>query len=349
MPVPTIELLNHLISLGLLTSADVVFNELTITPVAGRNKNCAITIKGSRGLFIKQPLALEHDRVATLTREAQFYKLASEAAEFEQARPHIPTLLAFDESNTTLVTELIPTTLQQDWSSIELAERLGNALAKIHNLSSSLITAHPLFSSQLPWVFTLDNDLSQLTYSGPGGVWLREAIAQRPSVHATLNRLKHDWTYSSIIHGDIKPSNILQSSRAEHTAVIIDWELATVGDSAWDLAGVLSSYMYAIRMKSFATALTATPTDGQRFPPAINRFWNAYCKERRLDGPSSVALCAKTLRYSAARLTAFAFEHVFQQPADAAIAQAQQSSAFHLLWLADDMLTMPTYFSQFVT
>ena len=76
-----------------------------------------------------------------------------------------------------------------------------------------------------------------------------------------LDSLRTLWRVETVIHGDIRPGNVLiVKGRGEspREVWIVDWEMVQLGDPAWDLAG-------AARLRKILGRLDA---DGAK---AINR------------------------------------------------------------------------------
>jgi Ser/Thr protein kinase RdoA (MazF antagonist) len=97
----------------------------------------------------------------------------------------------------------------------------------------------PRFNSPVPWVLRLfDGDAPAEIWGNPLLRPLLDHLASRPALVAGLRRARGAWRKVALIHGDLKYDNILINS--SNRIVVIDWEMAAIGDPAWDLAGLMS-------------------------------------------------------------------------------------------------------------
>jgi aminoglycoside phosphotransferase (APT) family kinase protein len=75
--------------------------------------------------------------------------------------------------------------------------------------------------------------------------WQASATVERPEVDELLERLGHSLprtVHSGIVHGDFKVDNLMvDAADATRVVGLLDWEMATLGDTATDL-GVLLSF-----------------------------------------------------------------------------------------------------------
>lgn len=122
-----------------------------------------------------------------------------------------------------------------------LAPRVAPALAAMHRATArrrSVGALGAMFDGAVPWVLTLfDAD-------APPELWSHALLApvlaeagMRPRLVAGLRRARGAWRAVALVHGDLKHDNLVL--RADGGVALVDWELARVGDPAWDLAGLM--------------------------------------------------------------------------------------------------------------
>ncbi|WP_082573674.1 phosphotransferase family protein [Cellulomonas sp. Root137] len=80
---------------------------------------------------------------------------------------------------------------------------------------------------------------------------------------------------SSIVHGDYRLDNALVGGEVPHITAILDWEMATLGDSAVDL-GMLGLYWH-IRGIAGAEGVAPSAVDPAAGYPAFDELVDAYC------------------------------------------------------------------------
>jgi aminoglycoside phosphotransferase (APT) family kinase protein len=123
-------------------------------------------------------------------------------------------------------------------------------------------------------------------------------IATDPSLSQGLRSAREGWRNLCLIHADLKHDNILLIEDADSPRVaIIDWEMARVGDPAWDLAGL------AARLP-----MTALGNDSwsARTVEGVTELLSAYAKASRLPAP---ALAQRLPGYMATWLVMSAIQH----------------------------------------
>ena len=131
-----------------------------------------------------------------------------------------------------------------------------------------------------------------------------------PAFGALVDALTEEWRPSCLVHFDVKGDNILLSAkRRARSGWLIDWELAALGDPAWDVGSMFADYL--------GVWLWSIPITGEhppahylslaRFPltgiqPALRAFWQSYRQVRGLTGMAATAFLLAATRYCAIRL-----------------------------------------------
>ncbi|WP_273210976.1 phosphotransferase family protein [Runella zeae] len=104
------------------------------------------------------------------------------------------------------------------------------------------------FDKSIPFPLNIDNNLINVaSYHGDENKKDFLAFLQEsPDLIKSLGALRKSWLErpQTLLHGDLKPSNIListSSSEAAPILTLIDWEMALVGDPLWDIASFVAS------------------------------------------------------------------------------------------------------------
>jgi thiamine kinase-like enzyme len=135
-----------------------------------------------------------------------------------------------------------------------------------------------------PWVLRLfDGDAPDDLWRFPSILPLLRKAAARPALVRGLRRARGAWRELALIHGDLKHDNLLRDG-AGHYA-LIDWEMARIGDPAWDLAGLLLRPLLSPHVQGFddgarraALALLRSYSHaGEASKPALAQRLVLYC------------------------------------------------------------------------
>lgn len=124
-----------------------------------------------------------------------------------------------------------------------LIAELGRLLGVLHGERPR---ARDLLAARRPWILGVPAGVLPAMYDGnvPAHRLLGE-IAQRPAVVAAITGLDRNWTDRTAIHGDVKFDNVLV---AQERMLLVDWELAGLGEPVWDLAGVVDGLLLPLRV-----------------------------------------------------------------------------------------------------
>ncbi len=328
---------NSLVDLGLIGPDSIIDGSLTLRSEKHRNRNLRVEGPGF-GFLIKQPDSVTEAAPQTLRREASFLEFCrSEAAGSPWARV-IPRLVNFSPEHALLVVELIRDSMTF-WSYLELASEpglvaeagraLGRALGSIHRslarLDLQLEARFAWLESALPWAMTLHRpEPGLLAGLSPANHQLLRVLQTEPGLSEALDRLCHEWQPGTVIHGDVKLSNVLVRTLPEDRADfrfelwIADWEMVHFGDPAWDLAGALQDFLiFWLASMPLSDELTVEEMVAEARVPlasvrhATRALWFSYRAEAGLNGVSANEFLLRTVRFSAARLIQSAFERLY--------------------------------------
>lgn len=130
-----------------------------------------------------------------------------------------------------------------DWAG--LVAIVAAPLAAMHRATAGLAregaTVPDCLRTTIPWGLRLfDGDGPADLWQSPPLVPLLRRLAASPAIVAGTRRARAAWRMRCLIHGDLKHDNLLVAREAGAARLtLIDWEMARLGDPAWDLAGLL--------------------------------------------------------------------------------------------------------------
>ncbi|MEQ9815421.1 MAG: aminoglycoside phosphotransferase family protein, partial [Azospirillaceae bacterium] len=264
-PLSAPELPYLLEELGLITLGEALHPGLRILELTSRNVTFRVCRAQGGGFFIKQPRHIGAATIAKIHGEAAVTGHLSGAG-----LEGLPALLAVDSRCAALVYELV------EGRHLGLGEgdpahhfrQLGATLARLHRINAGA----ELPVSDLP-VLARPEGWREMGASSPVAL---AVLARDRAIREGFDWLADSWRGDAIIHGDIKPSNVMVG--ADGAIRLIDWELGGLGDPRWDLgmaAGyLLSEAIYAHILRdderplsdclSSAREMTAVLLDGYR-------------------------------------------------------------------------------------
>lgn len=328
METVTRNILRYLTQQGLIERETIVAGGLTVAMSRSRNRYVRVKPRSGPGYFVKQALESEPMTAETVRREAEIYRGAFADDRLAALRGLLPRFHGFDDSQHILIVELV-----DDAEDIaahhrrtrvlpsQLARRLGAAIAGYHQIRFEPGKPQAaLFSQRPPWIFDLhtEADLSRLRRTPPASA-LTDMLLQAPGLAGQLAALRADWARDTLVHMDMKWENCLLAPRAaplaEQRLLVIDWELADIGDAAWDVAGILQAHLN-FWIDSIPADRRGTPDEimaSATFPleavqGAIAAFWDAYLRGRAAYAPAPDGFLLRCIRMMAARMLVTAYE-----------------------------------------
>jgi len=317
----------RLLALHLLAPQAVLDGDLEITSITRRNRNLLVSSRGPANYLLKQAESPHADSAQTLRTEARLYDYCFQPARAAAFAPLMPrVVLAAPEGNLLIISlfkDAVPLwryyrTRTAAQFPVATVAAVGQLLRQFHRLASPLATDPDLafLPTELPFAFRLHEPSPQfLSYASQGTYQLLEAVQRSQPFVAALNEVGATWELNSLIHGDIKMDNFLvldpaAAYSAGSTQVrLIDWEMAQLGDAAWDAAGVLQDFVFwwviSMPMEDEEANLVAKASFPVRLVQAgVAAFWASYCQA----DPATEALLPKVVRFAACRLLQTAYE-----------------------------------------
>lgn len=324
----------YLASRGHLPLESVVDGDLSIVEIAQRHRDFKVMGRRQRGLFVKQTRVPDGDPTETLRREALCYQWAQSHPACAALARLMPKFVDYDAARNTLVLEL----LQDAENLAEYHARRGELPPEIGRLMGlELGTCHAEIGPELgdraevdflprqpPWILSIHRQPEFAAQKLSGGhAQLLSLLRQFADFQRYFDRLHDEWRPDGLIHGDIKFTNCLITTRAnsEIGFHIVDWELADYGDTAWDVGGVFQAFLDTwIESMPFASgghpaqiaARAKYPVESMQ--PAIRAFWDTYRETRGLVAADADRYVERCARLAASRMIQSAFESLLAAP-----------------------------------
>jgi Ser/Thr protein kinase RdoA (MazF antagonist) len=344
----------YLIEEGLLSVAAIVSSDVEVIDASRRNQNLKIVRRSGPSHLLKQAGAGEATTRMTVDSEAAFYNLCQIDPDLADARAIIPKLHHWDEDRRVLLTELIDgKTFWAHYAAAstgpsESAAALGTAIGTIHRAfrrpsrqSLPWLAGLPTYP---PWILLAHRPTPDMfARLSPANLQILRLIQMDKTLVTALDGLRRDWTADTIIHNDLKGDNlIVTTTAASDVGVhIVDWELLTVGDAAWDVGSVLHDFL-CYWLQSVPLSGDLTPEEmlqGAQIPlaelhPALRALWNAYRTAAEIEAGGLGSFLLRSVRLSAARMVQGAYELSLS-------AQNPTNVAYGMLQLALNILADP--------
>ncbi|KJC35602.1 hypothetical protein UP09_30710 [Bradyrhizobium sp. LTSP885] len=319
---------HYLLDQGLLSYGTVVNDDLTVADSTRRNRNFKVLRGAEQGFFIKQIQTFDPPTVATLAAEAGCYQLAREVPELSALAAIVPRDLLYDRQRHILVTGLLPSAeslmehhRRLNAFPVDVARLFGGQLGRLHRESLPPLEGRPeasLFHRQPPWALS-SHQLGTFGALNGASSKLLQILQDYPDFQRTLDEMRGDWRCERLVHGDLKWENCVvypcRSNDGKLDGRIVDWELADIGDPAWDVGGMLQAYIcfWILTMQFHADVPLTTVEQSAPHPiagmqPSIRAFWAAYVAELRLESAAADTMLMRSVKYGAARMIQTAYE-----------------------------------------
>ena len=342
------EVCRLLLKRGLVSPQDMISERFRIIETTRRNRNFKVYTGGSQSFVVKQ--ALDADGVRTVAHEAYVYRLLSERRNSGRG-PTLPPFHGYDDGRGALIVglrrgahDLSEHSARVARFSEDLARGVGCALAELHTLPDAKQQAAAL-GDRPPWALHLHRPgVPDYVRMGAGALCVVRIVQQAPELCEQLDALRHGWTSSHMMHGDLKWDNCLvlpRRSEARHRICLIDLEFTRLGDPAWDVGSMFANYL-TWWLASFPDLMSVGNSDGlatasfplERMQPAVRAFWGEYRAGVRIAHGAAYAWLMRATRCAGARLLQTAFE-------TAQFAPQPTRQVVGMLQLASSVVTRP--------
>jgi hypothetical protein len=327
-PLSVVGAVDFLLARDLLLEQTLVEGDVRVTPVPGRNHNLRVLASKGPSYFIKQvpPEELGDPRLPV---EAELYRLVLRDRLWSHLQPFVPQFRYYDAGQLVLVTSMELELSEADGSRDEhavpglprLGEPLARALAACHRTTPSTTPLDVEFLPPMPpGILSIGRPHpSALQYLSPAQIQLIQIVQEQSAMLAAFDRLYAEWTGKCLIHGDVKWANVLvRPDRGSGQPVgvkLVDWELAQVGEPAWDVGSVFHSHLlHAVLYADIpenAPSSEAAAVIGAALPSVygeLGTFWNTYVCISGTSGQDRTKLLSQSIVCCVARLVQSAFE-----------------------------------------
>ena len=334
----------YLLRRGHLTFAELIASGVKVYDASRRNGNFRVERQPGDALLLKQ--AREPNALRTVGWEAMVYRAFQALPASHPLRRYTVPFLEYDDDEGVLVLRSIAdaSTLaarhNQGRIPTRPATRIGRALGALHSLelgSSPMSALSEGLPRRLPHALFLHRpDHALYCDASYGNLQAVRIMQSFPAFGALIDALTEEWRPSCLVHFDVKGDNILLSAkRGARSGWLIDWELAALGDPAWDVGSMFADYL--------GVWLWSIPITGEhppahylslaRFPltriqPALRAFWQSYRLVRGLTGIAATAFLLAATRYCAVRL----IQRVHEQTREAIDLLANTICQLQLSW-----------------
>lgn len=242
---------------GVLRPDDVVHRTVEVHSIGRSHPVFRVSVDGRPTVVLKGFGPRRGDTDGELAREAAVIALAKRQsalaallpAPLRWRGPEAVIATAFAEGATAASLDglgggSLPGT-RLDWST--LVGAVAAPLARLHRATESLATPDPALLAPMPWGLRLfDGDASPDLWASPPFVRVLVPLGGDGAVPAGVRRARGAWRVRCLIHGDLKHENILVRDEGGRAAItIVDWEMARMGDPAWDLAALFVRLLLA--------------------------------------------------------------------------------------------------------
>jgi tRNA A-37 threonylcarbamoyl transferase component Bud32 len=328
------DLVHYLLERGLLDYQAVVDGDVMVVEGARRHHNYSVLRRQGTGLFVKQMQPDQAFSAQTLQKEAACYVMMESDPALAEIHALMPCFRAYDPDRHLLVVELIGggenlTELHRRVNGFpeDIARGVGELLARYHQASMRDLLPRAntaIFQGQPPWIlsFHLMPQGSMQNLSAANGQFMG-ILQSYPDFGQALDRIRAGWRRDALIHGDMKFDNVVVrgGETGEPTLHVVDWELADVGDSAWDVASILQAYLtwWIASLAHVPAQAPNAPNDAAQYPletiqPAIRAFWDAYVSARGMSAQDADRELERAVSYAGARMLQTVYESMAWAP-----------------------------------
>lgn len=319
------EAIPYLVQSGLLSPRDIMRGDVRVEDASRRNLNLKVISSRGPSFFVKQADSTDCSTVESIRREARYYQFFENGAAVPRRRL-FPRLVHYDADRVVLVLELIPSAislgqylnLQAGAPQRETAAAVGRAIAAFQRVRPP---QRPSAEQRpdVPWAlrFTFPPpDL--LRTSSLGQIEVIRIVQKNGDAWRMMAGVRDAYGGDCLVHGDLRWDNLLMRSphgRTSSRLWVVDWELADVGDPAWDVGSVLAAFLARcvcymqpgddINPDSLRSGFVAQLPTAQA---EIAAFWNSYQQSATHAESDIAAFLKRATLFCGARLLQVAFE-----------------------------------------
>ena len=241
---------------GVLTADDVVRRVVEVRPIGRSHPVFRVSIDDKPVAVLKAFGPRRGDTDGEFAREAAVIALAAKVPALAAL---LPPMLHWRGRESVIATGFVDGATAAsldglgegashtviDWPT--LARVIAPPLAHMHRETQGLGAAGSALQAPIPWgLRVFDGDASPDLWATPQLSRVLSAVAIDPAMPAAVRRARGAWRTRCLIHGDLKHENVLIRHLGGRTQVtFVDWEMARLGDPAWDLAALFVRQLLA--------------------------------------------------------------------------------------------------------
>lgn len=317
----------YLLDRGLVEPAAIVDGGFTVADLSRRNRVFVATAELGRCFVLKVAAPEQRHAVA---REAAVLARLREAATGHRLLARMPGIAVDDRAEGVLVLETTAGAHDllhhherhaRGRFSRALARDAGRLLADLHALPAAVLDGLPRGEPR-GWGLHLHRPaLDAVGDASAATLELLRLVQGFDELCSGLDALAAQPADSAPIHGDVRWGNIVapadRSGRRDR-AVLVDWELACVGDPCIDVGAYLADYLRTwvrsipiVDPRAPGRLLERARAPLARMQPALRSFWGAYARKGGRRGSDLDRFRCRCTCYAAVRLLEGAYEEAY--------------------------------------
>ena len=206
--------------------------------------------------FIKRPTNVSMSK--SLRNEALIYRLFEQISIPNGHNSFAPRFHAFHEDLDALILEYISGVMpllaylrERQGALKSVKDLLGKIIGNFHDTTSKISDNQNYLRNGIelyepPAFYLLTPSVSMYCVLSPANLQLLTELQRNQQLQAQAEATKRAWSPSCLVHGDLKWDNILVYPKEPTISPALrigDWELAGIGDPAWDAASILVAYI----------------------------------------------------------------------------------------------------------
>ncbi|MGE3397838.1 MAG: phosphotransferase family protein [Candidatus Nitrosocosmicus sp.] len=310
-----------------VNSKSIVMGDLQITDISRKNRNILLLRKNATSYLVKQSDGIRVNKQSTVETEFLLYKLIEDDQRFSSLIDFFPKAFKYDKNFNILVVEFIRESISfhknnynpQSENINEFARLLGKIMSLYHGTFSKLESNEINFLPKMNMdKLNIVTPLVQIFEDvSPANLEFFKIIQKHQVIHNAFQELPRKWKCETLIHGDFKWDNVIvQSSKTSQNKVkIVDWEYASLGDTAWDIGAALRDFLvYWIEFLPMEKYLDVTQLVNstnyplQRIKNSIRSYWKGYIMNTDKSNNQQVDLLIRSVSFCAIHLILKVFE-----------------------------------------
>lgn len=308
-------LFHYLIEKKLLSLEEVSQKNIQAFIIQSRNINHVVLKPDHNDVFLKQLRNNDSSSISTIQQEALLLQETKKGKAFSFLSKVIPGFFLYDEINHTVISQyyrnsqdlFVAHSKQRDfvprWGKMQ-----AEILAEVHKKSFSIIQdkkCPEIFKKIIPWAFKFHYGPKEWFNLRSGADnYLFETVQNDEVFKKVIQELHDTWQHKTLIHGDVKMNNfLLVLENNKEKIKLIDWEIADVGDPAWDVAGVFQGYLarWGHNCKT-STTNGVKEFSAEMMELSLNEFWDEYSLQTNLFEENKIEFLSRTMKFAAVRL-----------------------------------------------